>query len=226
MPTQVQNPPNDPFPRAPHGTSPGFPEHDAAGPAKSREALRLALGSILTPKRPYTPSSRSSSGTTSPAYPFSTPPLGTPSIPPAPHSTPSSHVPSGRFSDSHLNPFPHHPNPHPHSHPHVPSRLSRSESHPDVHDTSSSVSSSQCPSPVHRPGSAAGSPTHEMSLAEAAGGARVHADGTVSAPIPIPGGPVATTVDGAHTPGGSKVTFFQTLQSKSAWEALIHGSMS
>ncbi|KAF4588618.1 hypothetical protein EYR40_010171 [Pleurotus pulmonarius] len=255
--TQVQSPPNDNFAQG-HGH--GHDLHEKSrhegGPMSAsaqhlhKEALRMALGSILNPKRPYTPSSRSSSGTASPAYPYSfhhSPVPGTPSVPPAPHPTPS----NGRFSESHLSPFPYHPRPqphlpHPHPHPpllhshsqpHVPSRLSQldtqsspqdgdqvshSQRNSPTHSGAASNSASHCSSPIssEAPGTLSDAPitTPRNSLQE-------HPDGPVHAPAPIKGAVVVTGEDGSPSEK-SKVTFIQTLQSKSAWEALIHGSFS
>ncbi|KAG5219560.1 histone H2A.Z [Salix suchowensis] len=111
-PTQVQNPPNDNFAQGHgHGHDLNEKSRNEVGPMSTnaqllhKEALRMALGSILNPVRtsiegpssrltvircenlPETtiyPSSRSSSGTASPAYPYSfhhSPVPGTPSIP-------------------------------------------------------------------------------------------------------------------------------------------------
>ncbi|KAJ3570188.1 hypothetical protein NP233_g4571 [Leucocoprinus birnbaumii] len=142
MPTQVSRPPSaDPLPsprtsvdRHPpsgHPDSLHHPPHDPRVKYNSqhREALRLALGSILAPKRPSMPGSRSSSGTATPAYSFSgssgsyTP--YTPSTPPTMPFTPSLEASSSQEHPLSRLSFPHH-------HPtHPPSKLGRVESHPD-----------------------------------------------------------------------------------------------
>ncbi|KAF9502116.1 hypothetical protein BDN71DRAFT_1437587 [Pleurotus eryngii] len=245
-PTQVQNPPNDNFAQGHgHGHDLNEKSRNEVGPMSTnaqllhKEALRMALGSILNPKRPYTPSSRSSSGTASPAYPYSfhhSPVPGTPSIPPAPHPTPS----SGRFSESHLSPFPYHPHPQPHlphalpplSHTHshhVPSPLSQLDAQSSPQD-GDQVSHSQRNSPTH---SGAASPTlsqapgtlSDASITAPANPQQEHSNGPVHAPAPMQGA-VVVTDEGSSSSEKSKVTFIQTLQSKSAWEALIHGSFS
>ncbi|KAK7029882.1 hypothetical protein R3P38DRAFT_2932169 [Favolaschia claudopus] len=125
MPTQVQPPPQD------H-------HHDLHGKnanALHRDALMQALGSILAPKRPTmtgrssslstVESSRSSSGTASPAHEHPSFPHphahSPPPPPPPPHSTPVPH------SHSH----PHSPL---HPHTHAPSPLAESASVSDVED--------------------------------------------------------------------------------------------
>ncbi|KAF8633824.1 hypothetical protein AX15_001235 [Amanita polypyramis BW_CC] len=80
------------------------PHHDHGRSAHHKEALRLALGSILAPKRPYTPISRSSSGSATPIH------------------TTSESLPSRPGDSSHLHPHPHHSH-----HPSSSSGLSRSE---------------------------------------------------------------------------------------------------
>jgi len=156
--------------------------------------LRLALGSILSPKRPHSAQS-SLSGTASPA-PFT-------------HYT-------GRASHS----------PPDHSvHP-PPTMTSRTQS------SSSPDSSSHPPSPHDSP--------RPQPISH------IHAEGIVQEvqpPVPMSGdgGPptrpplaVVFTNDGAHQvesqvpPSGQRTPsgrFIATLQSKSAWDALIHGSM-
>ena len=96
--------------------------HDHARNAHHKEALRLALGSILAPKRPHPSISRPVSGSATPVY-----------------STggPTDSLLSRPSDSSHLHPRPS-PHPHSHSHPHLyhahhpspPLRLGRPVSHP------------------------------------------------------------------------------------------------
>ena len=97
------------------------PHHDHARNTHHKEALRLALGSILAPKRPCTSLSRPASGSATPVHPAA---IATESL-------------LGRPLDSsHLHPRPS-PHPHSHSHSHLhhahhpspPSRLGRPVSH-------------------------------------------------------------------------------------------------
>ncbi|KXN90404.1 hypothetical protein AN958_04273, partial [Leucoagaricus sp. SymC.cos] len=115
-----------------------------------REALRLALGSILAPKRPSTSGSRSSSGTTSPAYSFSgSSGTYTPATPPNMPYTPSLDA-----SNSQEHPFSRLHYPYPHQHPtHPPSKLGRVESHRDEQDAdaSRSIPTSTTPPQLHSP---------------------------------------------------------------------------
>jgi len=159
MPTQVQNRPSSAEPLPPSRTSverhtsmplpdpTHHPSHDPrAKYNQHREALRIALGSILTPKRPPMPGSRSSSGTASPAYSFSgSSGSYTPATPPSMPYTPSLDA-NGQehpYSRGHY--------PHQHYHPiHPPSKLGRMESYHDAPegDISASVSPSSSP-PKH-----------------------------------------------------------------------------
>lgn len=142
QPTRVQNRPAEMSRRS----SEKINEHDppVVNPNihhKEALSLRLALGSILAPvrrftifyfqhgwlfynffekKRPFTPASRSSSGTASPAHPSSFAVSGSPQPPPPPNSTPNTASDSGR-SDSYLHPRGIY-------HLHTPSRLGRSVS--------------------------------------------------------------------------------------------------
>jgi len=204
-----------------------------------RDALRLALGSILTPKRPFTPSasqslpvSQSPSGTASPAHPHylsTTPsPCGSPVVPPPPHPTPSHGVVHGRFVDAqgHLYPMHYFPHPHPHSHPHTPSRLGTTDpSNADYvtfkpaqheHDQSAPdqlprVAQSDVPVPtIYVP---------EAIPADSVNGHFTH---TASAAPSY----VVRPEEHAPTADTPKAHFITTLQSKSAWDALIHGSFS
>ncbi|KAF8637136.1 hypothetical protein AX17_003040 [Amanita inopinata Kibby_2008] len=105
-PTQVQRP-SEPSP-IPRGSS--APHHDhISRNVQHKEALRLALGSILAPKRPYTSMSRSTSasGTASPALPLD---------PTHAHTRPGSSL-------AHTHPHLHHPH-----QPSHPSRLGRPHS--------------------------------------------------------------------------------------------------
>lgn len=201
-----------------------YNEHDHSQANKNvqhKEALRLALGSILTPKRPYTPSSRS--GTASPAHPASF----TPSTPPC--SIPGHGADAGR-TDALLhprNPF----------FPHTPSRLGHSESS----DHSRSSSSPSSPASLQPAKSRESSPplSPPLTLPEPAVSDRpetdqgqvyaVRAPKPVSAPqpwaVPAVSTPESTGSSGSGS-GTPKAKFLQTLQSKSAWDALIHGSFS
>ncbi|KAK2465565.1 hypothetical protein APHAL10511_002457 [Amanita phalloides] len=164
--------------------------HDHARNVHHKEALRLALGTILAPKRPYTPISRSNSGSATPVYPaaFSTESLlNRPSDLTHLHSRPSSHS----HSHTHLQ-HPHHPSP--------PSRLGRHDlttppgmappfpqshyflTHPHtaVPSPAASNSSSGTSTPEHSsvPGSASGSPP----MANSPGLAATHSLNPASVP--------------------------------------------
>jgi hypothetical protein len=223
-----------------------------------REALRLALGSILTPKRPpLSASSRSSSGSASPAY------FGM-------HSASGTHTPSGTppvassgtYSQAYGPNSSEHLHPHGH-HPHPPSRL-RPSSHSPVSSgnpsPTSSLPSTGAPSSISTPhlGSStdtyvalpdpsnielpppagpiqdtttAGKPTRppirplqatKQGVAQAQlATARSVSERTVNTTAPAAA--ASAPVSGYVTP---KSKFLQTLQSKSAWDALIHGSFS
>ncbi|KAI0371005.1 hypothetical protein BV20DRAFT_943199, partial [Pilatotrama ljubarskyi] len=134
-------------------------------------SLRLALGSILSPKRPHPAQSSATSGTASPALhcPHSAMPLATSS------SSSSSH---GSLSAPSATPVPH-----AHRQPAMPSIES-----PAVH-----------------------------ALDEA------HPRAPDAMSVPSTGTPVSGGASGSATPGG-RANFIGTLQSKSAWDALIHGS--
>ncbi|KAI0655646.1 hypothetical protein C8Q70DRAFT_936078 [Cubamyces menziesii] len=142
-------------------------------------SLRLALGSILSPKRPHPAQSSATSGTASPALhcPHSAIPLG-PSV-----SSSSAH--GSIHSANSGSPAPHTPHT---PQPALPSVESATavhaldDTHPRVPDAVS---------------------TH--------GHGHAHS-------LPASGG-----VSGSATPGG-RANFIGTLQSKSAWDALIHGS--
>ncbi|KAI0702703.1 hypothetical protein C8Q76DRAFT_231382 [Earliella scabrosa] len=161
-------------------------------------SLRLALGSILSPKRPQMTRSTTNSGTTSPAVhcPHSAIPLSpshsNSSAHPASH-TPPVH-PMSAPPHAHLphQPHPHHPHAHVHPHqthhPHAPSHLHTS----------------------YQPGMPGG----ESSLHD---DVHPHMPDAVAAPIPT------APSSGAVTPN-SRAHFLETLQSKKSWDALIHGS--
>ncbi|TFL03440.1 hypothetical protein BDV98DRAFT_591309 [Pterulicium gracile] len=180
-----------------------------------RDALRLALGSILTPKRPSP--SRSSSGSATPSLFGHT--ASCAATPPPP-----SHLSTAAFgrsaTESHL-PLYHH-----HHHHHHPSRLGTSETHYHDDDLPSPASSNSSLEvlPLISSSSGAFSPAGAHTPPHPA--ALVH-----PTPIPPPGFKcddvpvvvVSGTHDGTGTP---KAKFFETLQSKSAWDALIHGSFS
>ncbi|KAF7373241.1 hypothetical protein MSAN_00533000 [Mycena sanguinolenta] len=123
MPTQVQPPPQDQHQDV----------HNKHANLLHRDALLQALGSILAPKRPAlmerssststVDSSRSSSGTASPAH-------GHPGFPHSPtHS--QVHSPAPPPPPPHSTPVPH-PHPHPHPHAHAPSPLAESVSVSDA----------------------------------------------------------------------------------------------
>lgn len=196
MPTQIQRPPSQPNPS--HGggrdskyTEPVLLPHSsssaavaaAAAAAKTqqqqqlqhREALRLALGSILTPKRPqFSTASRSSSGTASPNH-FAMPtpyspvtgggasgaqtPVGTPPIGP--------YFASGHGPNSSEYLHPHHGYPyHGHPYPLPPSRLGRttSSSNSPSDSAQNTAPSSAHPSPRPGMGVGASSPAGALPL--------------------------------------------------------------
>ncbi|KAG6820547.1 hypothetical protein H0H93_015432 [Arthromyces matolae] len=157
-------------------------------PHKETLSLRLALGSILGPKRPFTPSSHSSSGTASPAHPAMFGSAVSPGLPPPPpHSTPI-HNPDHLFPRA----------------PYTPHSGSAQTASP----TDEVPPVLALPPPVV---------DHDM---------RGRLASTLHAPKPRnheETGPVppARTASGSGTP---KAKFLETLESKSAWDALIHGS--
>ncbi|KAJ6476363.1 hypothetical protein C8R45DRAFT_1009768 [Mycena sanguinolenta] len=131
MPTQVQPPPQDQHQDV----------HNKHANVLHRDALLQALGSILAPKRPAlmerssststVDSSRSSSGTASPAH-------GHPGLPHSPtHS--QVHSPAPPPPPPHSTPMPHL---HPHLHAHAPSPLAESVS---VSDADSDEAQVSCP---------------------------------------------------------------------------------
>ncbi|KAF9528792.1 hypothetical protein CPB83DRAFT_853747 [Crepidotus variabilis] len=152
MPTEVQRPPAEVF-------------HGSPRSAQQHQALKLALGTILTPKRPYIASnSRPTSGTASPAF-FGShsasgahTPAGTPPVPSGSASYPPA---QGPISSENLHLHPHHAYGH-HSHghgAHPPSRLgpgrsssysgSPSESSSTHHSAPSTAHTSPFPGPDH-----------------------------------------------------------------------------
>jgi len=169
-----------------------YPEHSAHWTNQHRDALRLALGSILAPKRPSA-SRSSSSGTASPAPPH-TPPVV-----------------------DHL------------LHPHyVPSKLSLSTSESTARDFPSATPLPYTPlSPDH---SALPSP-FPLSRTSSHKGPAAELHVTSGAPQIQSSSSSSSSTEGAGASGGSgsgtpKAKFIETLQGKSAWDALIHGSFS
>jgi len=246
MPIEVKTKPSESLP----SKIDKYPEHDPKAAAhkvkqqqqQHREALRLALGSILSPKRPPLNSSHSSSGSTTPSYPFSIPsgphtPAGTP-----PSYYPLAHGPnSSEYIHSH-HPHFHHPHPHPHPHPHTPSRLGRSKSSSANSPSGSSANtapSSSHPSPL--PPGPVPSNLPILPEIEPLPPAQI-TNGVTAMPLPTrpPNTPLhpsgnppipsdhlsAESADHAARAGTPRSKFMQTLQSKSAWDALIHGSFS
>jgi len=219
MPTRVQDRPAQ-MSRMP---SEKFSEHDSAHVNRSmqqhKDALMLALGSILAPKRPFTPQSRSSSGTASPAHSSSFATPSSPVLPPPPPNSTPVHVSDIHFFPS-RNIY----------HPHTPSRLGQSDSREPSVDPLGSPSSSprSSSSSSHPP-----SPTEELPPPLALPPLRVIVEPaeppSVHAPQPRDF-PTTPGSAGAHTRvprvGTPKSKFVETLESKSAWDALIHGSFS
>ncbi|TFK27269.1 hypothetical protein FA15DRAFT_666568 [Coprinopsis marcescibilis] len=207
-----------------------------------KEALRVAIGSILTPKRPPFPQgSRSTSGSASPySLPTSsphTPGTGTPTHPPF---GPSEYL------------HPHHAFLQNHHHHHTPSRLAHSSSHspPGGSSDNSSNSSPTLTKPLAGSGIPEplqlSPPQNENAAptgAKVKPGARTASgDVTQCRPTVTPLGngkansspadfPVllhnveklVVSASGSSTP---RAKFIEKLQSKSAWDALIHGSFS
>jgi len=250
MPTQVQNRPSE---QLPHAVEKSYTEHDPRISNRNKnlqhkEALRLALGSILAPKRPsLTPSPRSSSGTASPSYfPNSTghsPHSSTPASAPIHLTEEAGSVDHSRHTHSH-------PHLQHHSHAHTPSRLGRSSSstgsphssahpspriatqdpHHPIGDTVAEDGMLALPPPISRQNSQGSSPGAEHTRPHPTPVQPVPVDGS-SLPTDIPSVPVGDyPTASASNPGSGtgtpKAKFFQTLQSKSAWDALIHGSFS
>jgi len=243
MPGQIKTiQPTDTPKQKPSATTETVHDYDTVNKnTQHSHALRLALGSILTPKRPYSPSShsqsKSSSGTSSPAlsYSFSSPPsssVATPSSnppsppqpPQVPHSTP---VPMYRLPDHylqslqqfHANAPLHHI--HQLSQVHTPSRLGQLEHPPQA---------GYVPAKPDSTGPATMTQTHSYAPQTAVPAqhphpqspAPEHAEHAVHAPTSTGDDP-AVAADGS-TP--TRPRYIKTLQSKSAWDALIHGSFS
>jgi len=223
MPTRVQSRPAE----LTRTFSETYHDHDPINQHKNlqhKEALRLALGSILTPKRPFTPS-RSPSGTASPAHSASFTASSSPQ-PPPPHSTPT----HGHNSDAHMQARYIH-------HPHTPSRLGLgdptdphgSSSSPFPHHPSripSTANSSQQPSPSQETPPPLSLPASMLPGPEHQGTAPIHAPSPHSA---VQSGVVVAVPHAGSAGSGTgtpKAKFIETLQSKSAWDALIHGSFS
>ncbi|KAF7759898.1 hypothetical protein Agabi119p4_11593 [Agaricus bisporus var. burnettii] len=302
MPPQVQSRPATADPLSTSRGMDKFPpvQHDPMHPSscdtrakinlQHREALRLALGSILAPKRPSMSGSRSSSGTASPSHSFSgSSGTYTPATPPTGPYTPSSEASVSQehtYSRHHLS--------HSHYHPtHAPSKLGRAESRPSERDSNSAPPPTPQhishavgpPHPLFRsrshnpssPPSSRTSPripstsppstrtpsttvvaesadrgplTHQSIFPEAT---TSNVDGGKTASVEMPSTRVSFVADPAviqtaaalpqrddgHAqhdstecsrrdgcPGTPKAKFLQTLQGKSAWDALIHGSFS
>ncbi|KAJ7590447.1 hypothetical protein C8J56DRAFT_937505 [Mycena floridula] len=194
MPAEVQRRPTPP--------ETDFHHHGAHSNwnGQHREALRLALGSILAPKRPT--QSRSSSGTASPALPS--------------NQTLHPSSPGARPVDSHF----HFLHPH-HNVPHTPSRLSQSESTArDFPSTNPLPYTQGIPSPI---------PLTRANSDSDTAGTQSNAPEVPPAHGPDPDASQAAkaNTDGSGSGSGTpKAKFLETLQSKSAWEALIHGSFS
>jgi hypothetical protein len=218
-------------------------EHDSHHDAHVH-GLRLALGSILAPKRPSPPSHSGSypaSGTSSPFHHWQhhpggpvtgtstghdTPPLASSSSSSPPHASPVLPLHQPHFQQphhptpsmhSHLN-FQHHahvhpqqpqPQPQPHTHAYGHSRLGF------THSSGSTPSESLSPSPTPSPRLTTPPPTLEH-----APHAYPH-EHAVSDPSPINTVGGATNADAADP---KRARFLKTLQSKSAWDAMIHGS--
>ncbi|KAI8992812.1 hypothetical protein BD414DRAFT_286218 [Trametes punicea] len=138
-------------------------------------SLRLALGSILSPKRSLSAQSSANSGTASPALhcPHSAIPL----------ASSGSHGSMAHPSPSAT------PVPHGHAQPQVLPAM----------------------------------PAVESTAAHALDASHPQVPDAVSTPQPTASLPASGGVSGSATPGG-RANFIGTLQSKSAWDALIHGS--
>jgi hypothetical protein len=233
MPTRVERPSRaESLPREPmsHMSDNHVGNRNAQ---QHRDALRLALGSILAPKRPAM--SRSSSGSATPAShsaSFCHTPSSVPTPPPPPHSAPIS-AGSGRSSSEHH--FAHLYSHHHQHHQHHPSRLGLSETHLHDDDLSSPASSNASVEALPFMGSGAPSPRSEVPSSVPSSGADGGDGVVVHQPVPIfaqghvPTGGEVPVVMISRSSGGNgtpKAKFIQTLQSKSAWDALIHGSFS
>ncbi|KAF8888447.1 hypothetical protein CPB84DRAFT_1964186 [Gymnopilus junonius] len=252
MPTEVQRRPSESISAGPLGHVGPIPTSSmdpiAATKAQQqqlmqhREALRLALGSILTPKRPQTvPMSRSSSGT------------ATPVLPPFGYSPSGSHTPAGTpplaspyftglgpISSEHLHP--HHAYQH---HPHAHSRLARSASNSNspTESAQASTASSAHPSPMPNTGPAMDPTTGLPTLPDleplppALTAQPQPSIPSTSQPNLAMGErhlPARPSIDPLHASGVQqssgrstpRAKFLETLEGKSAWDALIHGSFT
>jgi hypothetical protein len=268
MPTQVQR----------RQSEPGPASHKSM---QQHQALKLALGSILTPKRPPF-HHHTSSGTASPAFYGAhsssgahTPVGSPPNVSSMPTSGSGSYntLAHGPNSSEHLHPY--HPYGHPvhaaHGHVHgqghaplPPSRLgpgrstplgspfesAQTSSHPSPSSNSEAMTNPSDIEPLAMPppmlgphdhahdhhhyqnGTVAPPPTpstpssglHTLSLSPKAGDSSALPSHVASSACPEHG----QVEPGGHSSG--KVTprakFLETLQGKSAWDALIHGSFS
>ncbi|KAI9454079.1 hypothetical protein F5148DRAFT_447553 [Russula earlei] len=225
-------------PDSPHPHPPPM-DHDAHHDAHIH-GLRLALGSLLTPKRPSLPShtgSYSASGTASPFHHWHHPGTVTVSVgtgpdtpplpPPPPHPTPvgSLHQPHHQLPYHHAHqptPSPHahlnshyhghaHPQPQSHTHPHAfgPSRLSFTRS------TSSTPPESLSPSPTPSPRVA----TPPLTIVHAP---HAYQEEPAAGDSPATKMAAGSTLEAADA--AKRAHFLTTLQSKSAWDAMVHGS--
>ncbi|KAG6908794.1 hypothetical protein DXG01_003241 [Tephrocybe rancida] len=207
------------------------PEHDPSHinrniQHKEALSLRLALGSILGPKRPFTPSSHSSSGTASPAHPATFGNPGSPGLPPPPPNATPIHGPDHLFPRSY-------------HFPHTPSRLGHTEHMRDAMWPSGSPGSapSSAPYSPHNSSTHSASPTDECPPVLALPPPAVVSESAapLASPLHAPkprsasdSGPVPSVKNATGSGSGTpKVKFLESLESKnSAWDALIHGSFS
>ncbi|TFK37540.1 hypothetical protein BDQ12DRAFT_684839 [Crucibulum laeve] len=230
MPAQVQNRPSETLPRALdkyHDQDPRFTA--SKNQQYKSEALRLALGSILSPKRPpLTPSSRS--GTASPApsgYPFPAQPTTG-----SPHQSTEGNGPTTDYL--HARHGHSQTNAHLYPHPHTPSRLGRSNSSASSHHSDSAQSS--VPGSPHTPPHADAFkgleslpplPESAMGMKTAPAASSGHSTSTLDVPRTSPGEPDSKSSSAPPSGSGTpRARFIETLQGKSAWDALIHGQFS
>ncbi|KAK7441792.1 hypothetical protein VKT23_009186 [Stygiomarasmius scandens] len=201
----------------------------------NKDALRVALGSILTPKRPSPSRSNTSSGTATPLHGY--PHSHYPHIHPYPHTHSHPHHPAGAHghshapsrlgpgTDSHQLPSPIYESPPPLHQPNfgLPPRLSRNSSHGHI-PTLSHTHSHSHHALDHAPAQPHGAPALTIEapspISAAASSTSVHEHG-----LPTP--PRSNGGSGAGTPT-SRGKFLEKLEGKtqSAWDALIHGSFS
>jgi len=212
-------------------------EHDQHHDAHVH-GLRLVLGSILAPKRPSPPShpgSYPASGTASPYHHWhhpgavagaasehetppltSSPPHGSPAVPhyqphyqqPLQHAhqpTPSMHPHLNHHHHAHPHPQPQ-PQPHTHTHAYGPSRLNF------THSTGSTPSESSSPSPTPSPRPATPPSTLD------------HAPNAYPQESAVGDPSAIKTASAADAADPKRNRFIKVLQSKSAWDAMIHGS--